>query len=49
MLAVARIAAAVSTASDGPIDFPSVADAPDYYSAALTLLARIAWHDRGAA
>jgi endoglucanase len=46
MLAVARLAAAVGTASDGPIDFPSVAAAPDYYAAALILLARIAWQER---
>jgi endoglucanase len=46
MLAVARIAAAVSTASSEPIDFPRVAEAPDYFSAALILLARIAWLER---
>jgi endoglucanase len=49
MLAVARIAAAVTAASEAPIDFPSVAEAPDYYSSALILLARIAWQERGAA
>jgi endoglucanase len=48
MLAVARIATAVSTASLAPIDFPAVAEAPDYYSAALILLARIAWQERSA-
>jgi endoglucanase len=49
MLAVARVAAAVSASSEGPIAFPRVAEAPDYYSAALTLLARIAWQERRAA
>ena len=49
MLAVARVAAAVSASSDGPIALPRVVDASDYYSAALTLLARIAWQERGAA
>jgi endoglucanase len=49
MLAVARLAAAASTPSPEPIDFPSVAEAADYYAAALTLLARIAWQERGAA
>jgi endoglucanase len=49
MLAVARIAAAVTAPSDAPIDLPTVADAPDYYSAALSLLARIAWQERRAA
>jgi endoglucanase len=48
MLAVARIAAAVGASSEAPIGFPSVADAPDYYSAALTLLSRIAWQERRA-
>jgi hypothetical protein len=49
MLAVARIAAAVSAPSNGSIAFLRVADAPDYYSAALTLLARVAWQERRAA
>jgi endo-1,4-beta-D-glucanase Y len=49
MLAVARIAAAVSAPPDGPINLPNVADAPDYYSAALTLLAHVAWQERRAA
>jgi len=49
MLAVARLAAAIGTMPPLPIDLPSVAEAPDYYSATLTLLARIAWQERGAA
>lgn len=46
MLAVAQMAAAAHTHSTDAITFPSVADAPDYYSAALILLARIAWQER---
>ncbi len=44
MLAVASLANA-GAARDLPADFPLVAAAPDYYSAALTLLARIAWRE----
>jgi endoglucanase len=39
MLAVRQLAAG----PPGAADFPTVMAAPDYYSAALTLLARIAW------
>jgi endoglucanase len=46
MLAVGRIAAAAGSSSAASVDFPAVADAPDYYSALLTLLARIAWQER---
>lgn len=46
MLAVARIAAAAAAGSTGPIDLPSVAEATDYYAAALILLSRIAWQER---
>jgi endoglucanase len=48
MLAVARMAAAINMNADGPLDFPRVDEAPDYYAAALTLLARIAWQERRA-
>ncbi len=46
MLAIARIAAAVAAPASRPVAFPAVADAPDYYSALLTLLARMAWQER---
>jgi endo-1,4-beta-D-glucanase Y len=49
MLAVAQAAAAVTLSSAEAIEFPKLADAPDYYSAALTLLVRIAWAERHAA
>ena len=54
MLAIARIAAVTAAgpggaATAGPIDFPRVADAPDYYAAALILLARIASQESKAA
>ena len=32
-------------AGGGPVEMPTVAAAPDYYAAALTLLARLAWED----
>jgi endoglucanase len=41
MLAVRQLAAGAPAAAD----FPTVMAAPDYYSAALTLLARIAWSE----
>ncbi|MFO1029215.1 MAG: glycosyl hydrolase family 8 [Acetobacteraceae bacterium] len=46
MMAVARIAAAAAAGVSGPVALPSVADAPDYYSAALVLLSKIAWRER---
>jgi endoglucanase len=47
MLAVGRIADAATRSSPEPIELPTVADATDYYSSALVLLARIAWQQRG--
>jgi endoglucanase len=47
ILAVARLARAVALASDH-VSLPSVSDATDYYSAALVLLAKIAWQQRRA-
>ena len=44
MLAVAALASA-KPGQAPPATFPSVTAAPDYYSAALVLLARIAWRD----
>lgn len=44
MLAVAMLAAGGAT-HDLPPDFPAISSAIDYYSAALTLLARIAWRE----
>ena len=44
MLAVAALAAAKPEQAL-PANFPLVAAAPDYYSAALTLLARVAWRE----
>jgi len=50
MLAVGRLAAAASGSAATPLtDLPSVADAPDYYSAALILLTRIVSQERRAA
>lgn len=50
MMAVARLAALPRGASPyaGPA-LPRIAQAPDYYSAALTLLSRSAWQDAAAA
>lgn len=45
MRAVSELSDASATVLDVPIDFPSVTTAPDYYSAALTLLTRIAWQE----
>ncbi len=45
MLAVGIVSAAPATASELPADFPTVASAPDYYSAALTLLALVGWSE----
>ena len=48
MMAVARLAAAEhqQAAKPGvPRGFPSVRASPDYYSAALVLLSRMAWHE----
>lgn len=45
MLAVAILSSALPTVADLPADFPTVASAPDYYSAALILLARIGWQE----
>jgi len=45
MLAVSGLFGAPTTLFDMPADFPSVEMAPDYYSAALILLARIAWQE----
>jgi len=44
MLAVAMLATGGAT-HDLPAGFPSISGAIDYYSAALTLLARIAWRE----
>ncbi|MBV8521036.1 MAG: endoglucanase [Acetobacteraceae bacterium] len=45
--AVAQLAQRDVQASPSGMHFPSVGSAPDYYSAALTLLARIAWAESG--
>lgn len=45
MLAVGIVSGAPSTVTDLPADFPSIGSAPDYYSAALTMLARIGWQE----
>jgi endoglucanase len=45
MQAVGALSNAPPTSLELPVDFPSVAAAPDYYSAALTLLTRIAWQE----
>jgi endoglucanase len=45
MQAVGRIAAAASVSDGSLAKFPRIADAPDYYSAALTLLAQLAWRE----
>jgi len=45
VLAIARLATAAEAGHGGGAALPMVEAAPDYYSAALTLLARIAWHD----
>ncbi len=44
MLAVAALASA-KPGQALPANFPLIAAAPDYYSAALTLLARVAWRE----
>lgn len=43
--AVARLAEASEQGHGALAALPGVEEAPDYYNAALTLLARIAWHD----
>ncbi len=43
--AIARLAVARAGAEGAATDMPSIADANDYYSAALTLLAHLAWRD----
>lgn len=45
MLAVSEVSSASTMILEMPVDFPSVATAPDYYSAALILLARVAWQE----
>ncbi len=45
ILAVSKLSVTSPMVSNIPVDFPSVATAPDYYSAALILLARIAWQE----
>ncbi len=45
MHAIARLVSAASAGHGNMAQLPRVADAPDYYSAALTLLARLAWQD----
>ena len=46
VMAIARLAALPrATAPDAGRFLPQVAQAPDYYSAALGLLVRIAWRD----
>ncbi|MBV9783530.1 MAG: glycosyl hydrolase family 5 [Acidisphaera sp.] len=48
MVAVAKVATAAAKTSLPP-GFPSIHTSPDYYSSALILLARLAWHEsRGA-
>ena len=44
MLAIASLVSA-SPGKSLPAEFPLVAAAPDYYSAALTLLSRVAWRE----
>jgi endoglucanase len=46
MMAVSQVAATSAAVSGLPADFPTVASAADYYSAALILLSRIAWNER---
>lgn len=43
--AVARLADAAQRGHGRAEEMPQVDEAPDYYAAALTLLARIVWHD----
>ena len=45
MIAVSQVAATSAAVMDLPADFPTVASAADYYSAALILLSRIAWKE----
>lgn len=45
VVAVARLARAVAAGQRTRPDLPRVAQATDYYGAALTLLARVAWND----
>ena len=45
--AIAHLAIAASSGQGGPAQMPDVAEADDYYSAALTLLSRLAWRDVG--
>lgn len=45
VMAVARLAAAAGEGRGNSAMLPRIDQAQDYYSAALTLLARIAWHD----
>ncbi len=45
MQAVGTLLNTPATVLELPVEFPSVAAAPDYYSAALTLLVRIAWQE----
>jgi endo-1,4-beta-D-glucanase Y len=49
MLAVANIAAAYVSPKTDRIELPNISDAPDYYSASLILLSKIAWQQQGAA
>ena len=44
MVAIAKIATAPGKTAL-PRDFPAIRSSPDYYSAALTLLARLAWQE----
>ena len=45
--AIAHLSIAASSGLGGLAGMPHVADADDYYSAALTLLSRLAWRDLG--
>jgi endoglucanase len=45
MVAISLVAGATAATADLPAGFPSIASAPDYYSAALILLSRIAWRE----
>jgi endoglucanase len=45
MVAIARLVSAACAGHGDPASMPHVAAASDYYSAALTLLARLAWRD----
>jgi endoglucanase len=45
MQAIAHLVGAAAAGHGDLADMPTVAEAQDYYSAALTLLARLAWQD----